>query len=113
MAATLVRATQQSLNALNAAATLNGFPSPGELAVQITGTWTGTMTFEVTVDGANWASYELNPSTDMSGTTSSLAATTTGNGVWIGPSSGFSGFRVRFSTYSTGPAVVTVRYSAY
>lgn len=113
MAATLVRAATASAGAVNDAASITGFPSPGQLAVQVTGTWSATITFEVTVDGTNWVSYELNPTADMQGTSGSLSATTAANGVWVGPSFGLAGFRARVSAYTSGTAVITVRYSAF
>ena len=66
MAATLLKTNTVAASTASAAATVSGFPSPGELAVQLvdateSGTWSGTVTFEVTVDGTNWVAYELYP----------------------------------------------------
>lgn len=113
MAATMIKSAAVAASALNDAATVNGLPSPGEVAVQLTGTWSGTVTFEVTVDNTNWVSIELSPTTDLSGTTSSLTATATANGVWIGSIGAVAGVRARFSTATSGTVAITVRYSAY
>ena len=116
MAATVLKTNTVAASAADTAATVSGFPSPGELAVQLVdategGSWSGTVTFEVTVDGTNWASYELYPSTDLAA--SALTATATADGIFLGKSNGFSGFRARFSTATSGTVNITVRYAAY
>ena len=116
MAATLLKTNTVAADAANEAATVSGFPSPGELAVQLVdatdgGTWSGTVTFEVTVDGTNWVSYELYPTTDLAAT--ALTATATADGVFFGKSNGFSGFRARLSTATSGTVNITARYASY
>ena len=116
MAATLIKTNTVAAAAADAAATVSGFPSPGELAVQLVdatdgGTWSGTVTFEVTVDGTNWVSYELYPSTDLAA--AALTATATADGVFFGKSNGFAAFRARFSTATSGTVNITARYAAY
>ena len=113
MAATMVKAARVEATTADMAATVLGLPSPGEWAVQLTGTWSGTVTFEATVDGTTWVSFELEPTTDLSGTTSSLTATATANGVWTGATRGVAGVRARFSTATSGTVNITVRYTAY
>lgn len=113
MAATMVKAARVEATTADQTATVLGLPSPGEWAVQLTGTWSGTVTFEVTVDGTNWVSFELGPTTDLSGTTSSLTATATANGVWTGATRGVAGVQARFSTATSGTVVITIRYAAY
>ena len=116
MAATVIKTNTVAADAADEAATVSGFPSPGELAVQLvdateSGTWSGTVTFEVSVDGTNWVSYELYPTTDLGA--SALTATATADGVFIGKSNAFSGFRARLSTATSGTVNITVRYAAY
>ena len=113
MAATVVKSTVVSATTADQAATVLGLPSPGEWAVQLAGTWSGTVTFETTVNNVNWVSFELNPTTDLSNTTSSLTATATSNGVWTGATRGVAGVRARFSTATSGTVDMTVRYAAY
>lgn len=110
MAATLVKSAVQSATTADQAATVLGLPSPGQWAVQLTGTWSGTVTFEVTVDGTNWVSYQLHPTTALAA--GSLTATATANGVWTGPTHGVAGVRARFSTATSGTVAITVRYGA-
>lgn len=111
MAATLVKSAIQTATAANQAATLLGLPSPGEWAVQLTGTWSGTVTFEATVDGTTWVATQMYPSTSL--TTASLTSTATANGVFVNAAGAYAGLRARFSTATSGSVVMTVRYSAY
>jgi len=92
-----------SLSAAAAATTLtvNGTSST---AVQITGTFVGTLQFEGTVDGTNWVSFFVTPNG-----TAATVTSTTAPGVWQGKSGGFSIVRVRMSAYTSGTAVVTIR----
>lgn len=79
---------------------LGGYAS---VAVQLSGTWTGTVSFESQLDGTNWVAVNVVPS---NGTT--LVTTATGNGVWYATVIGAQ-FRARFSTATSGTVVVTIR----
>lgn len=93
--------------ALNDAATVLGLPSSGNVAVQVTGTLSATITFEATVDGTNWVAFNMLPSNSTT-----VASTTTAVGAWGASTSGYAGIRARCSAYSSGAPVVTVRYAA-
>lgn len=82
----------------------------GGAGLQVAGTWTGTITFEVTVDGQNWVSKNVTPSTSATQVTS-----TTSNGAWQISLTGFVGVRMRASATMTGTALVTVNpsYAGY
>lgn len=73
---------------------------------QISGTWTGNVLFESTVDGTNWVS-----TTGVSVATGVSAGSTTANGAFQGNAAGMVGFRVRGSNVATGTAVVAMRAS--
>lgn len=73
------------------------------IGVQLTGTWVGTVTFEVTIDGTTWAAQDMTQTTSTTPTT-----TTTGNGIWVGATVGTK-MRVRFSTRSSGSVVASIR----
>jgi hypothetical protein len=75
----------------------------GGAGLQVAGTWTGTITFEVTVDGQNWAAISVTPSNS-----STTVTTTTANGVWQVNLSGAVGIRMRASATMTGTALVTI-----
>lgn len=70
---------------------------------QITGTWVGTISFQVSNDNTNWNSLSVMVSTI--GT--SFSSNTTSNGCWFGSLGGFNFVRVRFTAYTSGTATVT------
>lgn len=99
-----------ALTAAQSAATLSSLPARCEIAVQIVASaLSATVTFEVTVDGTNWVSIELMPTTDLTDT--ALTATATAAGVWVGKLPvGVSGFRARCSAFTSATAAfLTVR----
>lgn len=76
----------------------------GSVGVQLTGTWTGTVTFEASLDGTNYVAIKGTPLASVTG-----ASTATGNGLWQVPVSGMNLFRARFSTASSGTVVATLQ----
>jgi len=80
----------------------------GGAGLSLSGTWTGTIQFEVTVDGgATWASASVTPVGSSTTVTS-----TTANGTWQINASGFTGIRMRASATVTGAATATITPSA-
>lgn len=77
----------------------------GAAWLQVTGTFTATLQFEGTVDGATWFAVPANPITGAAVT----SATAAGN--WQFQAAGLSSFRVRASAYTSGVAIVAVRFS--
>lgn len=76
----------------------------GGCAIQITGTFTGTIYFEGTADGGTWAALRVCPIG-----TSVSATTTTGTGIWFACCVGLLKVRARMETYSDGTAIVVIR----
>ncbi len=76
----------------------------GGCAFQVTGTFTGTITFEGTVNGGVWAAMVVVPI----GTTAK-ATTTTAAGIFRGCTVGLLAVRARMSTYTDGYATVMIR----
>jgi phage head maturation protease len=107
MSATVLKSASVTIAAVNDAATVIGFPSTGAVAVQVVGSMSATITFEVTVDGTNWVAFNMTPSN--SGTDASTASAA---GAFSKATLGFAGFRARCSAYTSGSPVVTVRYTA-
>ena len=70
--------------------------------IQISGTWVGTVQFEGTVDGTNWASLLMTPLAGGATVTSA-----TGNNVWTFAAA-LVGVRVRCSTFTSGTIVVSI-----
>lgn len=83
--------------------TLTGAHAYDAAAAQITGTWTGTVTFEGSVDGANFVAMAATPL--IGGAT---ASTATANGAWRCNLAGLVAMRLRGSATITGTAVVTI-----
>ncbi len=75
------------------------------VGMDITGTWTGTVSFETSTDGTTWSDcYAFPvPVTSTPGETS-----TTANGSWVAAVGGVMLFRVTFSTPTSGSVVVTL-----
>ncbi len=74
-----------------------------ELAIQITGTFVGTVTFESTIDGTNWVA------TGMAAiATGTLATSATTTGLFYKPlGSFFKQFRANITAYTSGSITVT------
>jgi hypothetical protein len=84
----------------NVAVNTQGSASTG---VEVTGTWTGTLSFQATVDGTNWVAVNaIVPVTGVEVTS------TTANGNWEIPSAGYQQVRVLGNTVATGTATVTL-----
>lgn len=107
MSATLLKTNSVTVAAVNDAASVAGLPSPGFVAVQVTGTFSATITFEASVDGTNYVAFNMTPSN--SGTD---ASTATAAGAFTKATGGYSAFRARCSAYTSGSPVVTIRYAA-
>lgn len=78
------------------------------LALQVTGTWVGTLTFQGSNDNATWVSVSL---MSVGGTTTAATTTTTGNGMWAGPVN-YKFFRVRMTAFTSGTAAARAEMSA-
>lgn len=76
----------------------------GGCAFQLQGTFTGTVTFEGTVDNGTWAALVAVPI----GTTTP-ATTATSSGIFLASCVGLAQVRARMSTYSEGSVRVTIR----
>ncbi len=76
----------------------------GSIGIQITGTWSGTITFQTSVDNTNYVSLLVLPTTSTTAVT-----TTTANGVWTTNVAGLTTVRVVFTTWASGTAVVIRR----
>lgn len=78
---------------------VQGLASAG---IQITGTWTATIQFEQSVDGTTFTTWAVTPNGGGAAVTS-----TTGNGLWFGPTAGARFIRTRVSAFTSGTAVIT------
>jgi hypothetical protein len=81
---------------------LNGVTT---VAIQITGTWTGSILFEATVDGTNFFPITMHPIAGFG----ALITSVTANGQWQGDIAGYAAVRARCSVTGSGTAVVSLR----
>jgi hypothetical protein len=72
-------------------------------ALQITGTWTGTITFEGSVDGVNWVALLGMPLNSLTAASSCTAV-----GAWRFQAAGLKKIRARASASITGAAFATL-----
>jgi hypothetical protein len=88
----------------NSCATLTVPPDAGGVAVQISGTFSATLQFEVSLDGTNWVAIGGTPA---AGGVSVTSATTAGT--YQFSIAALVGFRVRCSSFSSGLVQVVVQ----
>jgi hypothetical protein len=93
-----------TLNAAEEALTLTALTADS-VVLQVTGTFTGTITFEASVDGTNYVAIAMKASAQTTATT--LVTTATAAGVFSLNIQGLPNFRARMSAYTDGAAVVT------
>jgi hypothetical protein len=75
---------------------------------QITGTWTGTISFQVSLDGTNWVALACSNSASLSGT---FAASATSNAIFAASLAGYQFFRLRFTAYTSGTASAITEFN--
>lgn len=81
-----------------------GVSNCGGVAIQLTGTWAGTVSFEATVDGLTWVAFNMVPSNSAT-----AASSSTGNGAWSANCAGFNAVRARFSTATSGTVLASAQ----
>jgi hypothetical protein len=79
----------------------------GGVAFQIQGSFSGTVTFEASLDGQSFHALRVTPS---STTTAVTTATTTG--LWTGSATGYLAVQARMSAYTSGSATLLIRSDA-
>jgi hypothetical protein len=78
----------------------------GTVGVTVTGTWSGTLTFQGTIDGTNW--FNVNAAmSPLLGTNAATSATTAFNGQYFLPTAGLNEVRVLFAR-TGGTVTVTL-----
>ncbi len=97
------RVITANLGAAQAAGTLQ-CAGDGGVAIQIAGTFSGTVSFEGSVDGVNYLALLVTPSNSTTQVTTATAA-----GLWTATAVGLVNARARMSSYSSGLAQVTLR----
>jgi hypothetical protein len=80
----------------------------GCVAIQISGTWTGTLTAQTTIDDTNWISFTKQLQ-DASTGLMAQNITSAQKGIWLVNIAAATSFRLTASAAMTGTAVVTMR----
>lgn len=95
---------QGTVTATDDAITLQRFTTWNFCAIKISGTWSGTITFEAMVEDGVWDAISVTPFATVTTVT-----TTTANGAWSVQNTGFAGLRARFSTATSGTPKITIK----
>ena len=96
------RVVSGKLSALNSATQMSTATGYSACSAAVSGTFSGTLTFEQSADGGNWFAAYLTPNSG-----GSAASTATGSFFGTITLLGAPWFRVRMSTYVSGTATVT------
>jgi hypothetical protein len=96
-----------ALGAANATLAVSPIGNGGTCTADVTGTWSGTITFQVIGQSNTPAS-----ATAYTWSSSTGATTTTSNGLFYWPSSGTQQCQVKMTSYVSGSAAVTISVSA-
>jgi hypothetical protein len=94
----------ETLNAAQEAATFDDLRGCGTVSVQLAGTFTATVTFEVSNDGTTWSALPMGTPGGAAPSTTATAA-----GLFVGSVAGYHKFRTRCSAYTSGDIVATQR----
>lgn len=81
------------------------------IAIQVSGTFTGTITFECSVNGTNWVALAMKSSSQAALAT--LVTTTTAAGVFTVSTVGIQNVRARMSAYTDGSATVDISLTRF
>lgn len=96
---------QGTAGALNASVELTVAGAAGA-AVQVSGTWVGTLTFQSTINGTDWVTHN---GTVYGGASVTNVSTTTANGAWAFRVAGAQKIRATMTAYTSGTATIDIR----
>jgi hypothetical protein len=96
------RTSTGTITAVNQTVVLNT-QGTGTTQFNITGSWVGTILFEVSVDGTNWVAAKVLPRYP---TGLPEVSSTTANGQWAIATGGLNSFRVRGNPWTSGTATI-------
>jgi len=109
MTLALPQTVVQGAIAANADAVQVGDARADTVGVQITGAWTGTITFRASIDGVNWTTVGTTTNGMVPWPTGGAGVnSTTANGMWTGTFSGLVFFQAIATAWTSGTATVTI-----
>lgn len=109
--ATIIKESTSTIGALNANSTVVDISDADVIAVQIGGTFVGTISFYASSDGITYFAYAMHASSQASGTID--ATTTTTGGIWSKPCNSLKYFKTIMTAYTSGSATVQVVASRF
>ena len=74
------------------------------VALQLVGTFTATVTFQATVDGETWVSFNMVPSNSATAVSTGTAA-----GAWSANCAGYESVRANVTAYTSGRITATLQ----
>lgn len=80
--------------------------TPGELSIQVTGTFVGTIQVEASLDGSTFVGFAVKSSTQTTATT--LVTSVTAPALLISNTFGLTAVRLRASAWTSGTASITI-----
>lgn len=109
--ATIIKELTSTLGALNASSTVVDISDADIFAVQLDGTFVGTVTFYASSDNITYYAYAIHAASQTNATTDT--STTTGSGLWSKPCNSLKYFKAIMTAYTSGSVNVTVVTSRY
>lgn len=100
-----------TLAVLNAVVTSPALVGISTVSIQVTGTWAGTLTPYVSLDGTSY--FALNSTGLLNTTTGAYSATITSasQGIWQADIAGFKYFQLKETIYTSGTATIALKFS--
>lgn len=92
-----------TLGALNATHDV-GVEDADSFSLSITGTWVGTITFQVSNDNENWFNLAINNSNEIDKKQATVS--TTANGLFYHEAGAFKQIRCKMTAYTSGSATI-------
>lgn len=102
----IINIETSTLGALNATTPVVTIDTADDIAIQVAGTFVGTVTFQGSLDGTNWSVLAMHQSGQVSATTDVQNTTTIG--LWTKKVGPIGYFRALMSLYTSGTATVIV-----
>jgi hypothetical protein len=109
--ATIIKESTSTIGALNANSTVVDISDADVFAVQIGGTFVGTISFYASSDDITFYPYAIHNSSQTAGTTDAI--TTTVTGLWSKPCNSLKYFKTIMTAYTSGSATVAVVTSRF
>jgi hypothetical protein len=93
-----------TIDANDEAITISNAREMGTMGLQITGTYSGTVAAQCSIDGTNWVAVRITPIN----TTSAVTSITDSTGIWTGSIAGCKSVRLVSTAWTSGTATVEI-----